>query len=99
MMNPNLGGSITNDDWISEEEVADPKELPSIPGFHVLIRPVTAKKKTKGGIIIPSKLQDDLSYLTTVGRVLKLEAYLMEMSLSFLMDLGVKKETMYAMVN
>jgi co-chaperonin GroES (HSP10) len=71
MMNPNLGGSITNDDWISEEEVADPKELPNIPGFHILIRPVTAKKKTKGGIIIPSKLQDDLSYLTTVGRVLK----------------------------
>jgi|TARA_B110000240_G_scaffold138308_1_gene153147 co-chaperonin GroES (HSP10) len=71
MMNPNMSNSITNDDWISEEEVADPKELPSLPGFHILIRPVTAKKKTKGGIIIPSKLQDDLSYLTTVGRVLK----------------------------
>ena len=71
MMNPNLGGSITNDDWISEEEVADPKELPNIPCFHILVRPVTAKKKTKGGIIIPNKLQDDLSYLTTVGRVLK----------------------------
>ena len=59
MMNPNLGGSITNDDWISEEEVADPKELPNIPGFHILVRPVTAKKKTKGGIIIPDSTKDD----------------------------------------
>ena len=71
MMNPNLGGSITNDEWISEEKIEDPKELPHVPGFHLLIRPVSAKKKSKGGIIIPDKLQDDLSYLTTVGRVIK----------------------------
>jgi co-chaperonin GroES (HSP10) len=71
MMHPNLGGSITNDAWISEEEMSDPKELPHVPGFHVLVRPVSAKKQTKGGIIIPDKLQSDISYLTTVGRVLK----------------------------
>ena len=71
MMNPQLGKAITNDAWITENDVADPSELPHIPGFHLLIRPVSVKEKSKGGIIIPDKLKDDIAYLTTVGRVLK----------------------------
>jgi len=71
MQHPNLGKGITNDSWITDNNTSDPKELPHIPGFHLLIRPVSAKEKSKGGIIIPDKLKDDIAYLTTVGRVIK----------------------------
>ena len=65
-----MGNSIKNDLWITdEEEVADPDVLPELPGYHVLIRPVSVKSKTKGGIFIPDSTRDDMSYLTTVGRV------------------------------
>jgi len=65
-----MGNSIKNDLWITdEEEVKDPDVLPELPGYHVLVRPVSVKSKTKGGIFIPDSTRDDMSYLTTVGRV------------------------------
>ena len=72
MQQPALSKAIKNDQWISgeEEEVKDPSPLPTIPGFHVLIRPVSIKSKTKGGIILPDSTVDDMAYLTTVGKVL-----------------------------
>ena len=72
MQQPALSKAIKNDQWISgkEEEVKDPSPLPTIPGFHVLIRPVSIKEKTKGGIILPDSSVDDMAYLTTVGKVL-----------------------------
>ena len=39
--------------------------------FHVLVRPVSVKEKTKGGIIIPNSTKEDMSYLTTIGKVIK----------------------------
>ena len=70
MQQAHMGNSIKNDLWITdEEEVADPDVLPELPGYHVLIRPVSVKSKTKGGIFIPDSTRDDMSYLTTVGRV------------------------------
>jgi len=60
-----------NDEWITNKDQKDPEVLPSLPGYHVLIRPVTIREKTKGGILLPSKFKDDAKYLTTVGRVLK----------------------------
>ena len=71
MINPNLAGAITNDSWVTEGEHPDPEDLPEIPGYHVLVRPVSIKTKTNGGIILPEKARDDIAYLTTVGRVLK----------------------------
>ena len=67
-----LNKAIKNDQWISgdEEKVADPSPLPVIPGFNVLIRPVSIKSKTKGGILLPDSTVDDMTYLTTVGKVL-----------------------------
>ena len=67
-----LNRAIKNDQWISgdEQEVADPSPLPTIPGFNVLIRPVSIKSKTKGGIFLPDSTVDDMTYLTTVGKVL-----------------------------
>ena len=70
MQQAHMGNSIKNDLWITDEEEAkDPDVLPELPGYHVLIRPVSVKSKTKGGILIPDSTRDDMSYLTTVGRV------------------------------
>ena len=73
MREQHLGKAVKNDAWITDkEEVADPEVLPELPGYHVLIRPVSVKSKTKGGIIIPDSTKDDMSYLTTVGKVVAL---------------------------
>jgi len=71
MINPNLAGAIKNDSWVTEGEHPDPEILPELPGYHILVRPVSIKAKTKGGIILPEQARDDIAYLTTVGRVLK----------------------------
>nr|ASN63743.1 co-chaperonin GroES [uncultured virus] len=62
--------AMLNDQWISSEEVPDPQVLPRIPGYHILVRPVSVKKQTKGGILLPDSTVNDISYLTTVGKVL-----------------------------
>ena len=71
MINPNLAGAIKNDAWVTEGEHPDPEILPELPGYHILVRPVSIKAKTKGVIILPEQARDDIAYLTTVGRVLK----------------------------
>ena len=63
--------ALKNDEWITGEDVADPTPLPEIPGYHILVRPVSVKQTTKGGIILPDSTKSDMAYLTTVGRVLK----------------------------
>ena len=73
MQQVQLGNALKNDEWISDEiEVDDPDILPDLPGFHVLVRPVSVKSQTKGGIFIPDSTRDDMAYLTTVGRVIAL---------------------------
>ena len=66
-----MGKAVKNDQWISnEEDIPDPDVLPSLPGYNILIRPVSIKNVTKGGIFIPDSTRDDMAYLTTVGRVI-----------------------------
>ncbi len=73
MQQVEMGNAIKNDSWITDpEEIQDPEVLPDIPGFHVLVRPVSVKNQTKGGILIPDSTRDDMAYLTTVGKVLSL---------------------------
>tara|TARA_R100001244_G_scaffold2306_2_gene3783 strand:- start:2040 stop:2465 length:426 start_codon:yes stop_codon:yes gene_type:complete len=67
-----LGKSIKNDLWITDDDNKDPKVLPELPGYHILVRPISIKETTKGGILLPDSTREDISYLTTVGRVLKL---------------------------
>ena len=65
--------AIKNDQWISDEEdLPDPKKLPYLPGYNLLIRPVSVRGVTKGGLLLPDSTKDDMAYLTTVGRVLAL---------------------------
>ena len=73
MQQAHLGKTIKNDIWITDEEYSEtPDVLPELPGFHVLVRPVSVKEKTKGGILIPNSTKEDMSYLTTVGKVIKI---------------------------
>ena len=73
MQQVEMGNAIKNDSWITDpEETKDPETLPDIPGFHVLVRPVSVKSKTKGGILLPDSTREDMAYLTTVGKVLTL---------------------------
>ena len=67
-----LEKAIKNDQWISGEadDVNDPSPLPKMPGYTILIRPISVKTKTKGGILLPDSTRDDIAYLTTVGKVL-----------------------------
>ena len=69
---PTLEKAIMNDEWITKGEVPDPEVLLDIPGYHLLIRPLTIRQETKGGILLPDKFQEDMKFLTTVGRVVKL---------------------------
>ena len=70
MQQVHLGKGLKNDLWISDEiEAPDPNILPEIPGYHVLVRPVSVKSTTKSGIFIPDSTKEDMAYLTTVGRV------------------------------
>ena len=71
MQQTTLGGAIKNNNWITDEKVqADPEVLPELPGFHILVRPISIKTQTKGGILLPDSTKDDIAYLTTVGKVL-----------------------------
>ena len=72
MLHQALSKGLKNDEWIEDQEVADPDKLPNLTGFHILVRPVSVKTKTKGGIILPDSTKDDIAYLTTVGRVIAL---------------------------
>ena len=73
MQQAHLGKSIKNDMWITEDkDERTPDVLPELPGFHVLVRPVSIKEKTKGGILLPNSTKDDMSYLTTIGEVIKI---------------------------
>ena len=64
--------AIKNDMWVSNEDVPLPKVLPELPGFNILVRPVSIKSQTKGRIFIPDSTKDDMAYLTTVGEVVVL---------------------------
>ncbi len=63
--------AVKNDQWVSsEEDMPDPDVFPTLPGYNILIRPVSVKGITKGGILLPDSTKSDMAYLTTVGRVL-----------------------------
>tara|TARA_R100000005_G_C4911085_1_gene148730 strand:- start:223 stop:639 length:417 start_codon:yes stop_codon:yes gene_type:complete len=64
--------AVNNNEWIENEDKPDPEVLPHLPGYHILVRPVSVKSKTKGGLLLPDSVKDDVAYLTTVGKVLSI---------------------------
>jgi len=69
MQQVHVGKAIKNDVWITKNKQEDPDILPELPGYHVLVRPVSIKQETKGGILLPDSTREDMAYLTTVGKV------------------------------
>jgi co-chaperonin GroES (HSP10) len=69
MQQVHVGKAVKNDAWITKNEQEDPDILPELPGYHVLVRPVSIKQETKGGILLPDSTREDMAYLTTVGKV------------------------------
>lgn len=67
-----LDAAISNDQWITAEDVPDPSPLPRIPGVGILVRPVPVRRKSAGGILIPESVRAERDYLNTVGKVLAL---------------------------
>ena len=47
-----LGKAVKNSSWISDDNKIDPDILPELPGYHVLVRPISIKEKTKGKLKI-----------------------------------------------
>lgn len=56
--------------WVTPNNVPDPDPLPEVKGWNLLVRPLAPAEKSKGGILFTQTLQDDLMYLTNIGRVL-----------------------------
>jgi co-chaperonin GroES (HSP10) len=69
MQQVHVGKALKNDVWITKNKQEDPDILPELPGYHVLVRPVSIKQETKGGILLPDSTREDMAYLTTVGKV------------------------------
>ncbi len=65
-----MSKTIKPSDWITPDETPDPSPLPRVVGWSILIRPQSVVNKTKGGLVLPDVLMDDLSRAHTVGRVL-----------------------------
>jgi len=38
-----LGKAMQNSSWISDDDTLDPDILPELPGYHVLVRPISIK--------------------------------------------------------
>lgn len=77
---------VTFTGTLSEDSTPMDQKDPDITGFNItghqlLIRPVHVEGKTKGGIILAQKTQDDIAYLTNIGKVLAMgpRAYVQEM--------------------
>lgn len=63
-----------DESWISDEELPDPKPLPKMMTYHVLVRPmhISGDYKTKSGVTIymSDKTKQDINYLVNVGKIL-----------------------------
>lgn len=64
---------LENNKWItSEEDFPTPTVLPRVPLWHILVRPVSVKRVTQGGIVLPDDYIDELGYLQNVARIVKI---------------------------
>ena len=53
------------------KEISDMKKLPKPTGWRLLIMPHTGIRKTKGGVHLTDKAQEEIQLTTNVGLVLK----------------------------
>ena len=84
--------NMDNSNWITEDEVRDPDPLPEVLGWRILVRPVSPRPKTKGGIVLPDIIRSDMSLLNTVGRVLSVGPLAFDAEGMHLLGLDGKKK-------
>ena len=56
-------------EWATDATEPDPTGIEPL-GWRLLVRPITTKEKTKGGILLPASALDTKDLTQTVGRVL-----------------------------
>lgn len=63
--------ALTNDQWITGDDIKDPDLTRlRLRGLSVLVRPTGIRPKSKGGILLPDQYKESMAYLNTCGRVL-----------------------------
>ena len=55
---------------MSNFDTPTPTKVPQPVGYRILIRPLPAAEKTKGGIILTDRNKEDQAYLNSVGQVI-----------------------------
>lgn len=77
-----------SEEWKADNSVPDPEYLPVMQGTACLFRPYKAPQKTKGGIFIPDKTQNDMSILTQVGRCVSMGPKALEKKDDLVFEVG-----------
>ncbi len=63
--------SVDESAEFTDNEIKDPDaEAIEVLRYHVLIRPVPIREKTKGGLFLSSGYKDTIDYVSSVGRIL-----------------------------
>lgn len=60
-----------NKQWMTDNDVPDPENLPEIATYMILVRPIKVEKKV-GSIELPDSFRDDIQFLTNVGRIVRM---------------------------
>jgi len=55
---------------MSNFDTPTPEKVPQPTGYRILVRPLPAVEKTKGGIILTDRNKEDQAYLNSVGQVI-----------------------------
>ena len=55
---------------MSNFDTPTPEKVPQPTGYRILVRPLPAVEKTKGGIILTDRNKEDQTYLNSVGQVI-----------------------------
>lgn len=56
-------------EWATDDSTPDPKDIEPL-GWRLIVRPLTVKEKTEGGIILIDSVLDTKDLTQTVGRVI-----------------------------
>lgn len=63
---------MDQDGWFNDSQMPLPKKVMKPWGYKILVMPVRPPTKSKGGILIPTTVQEVAGYLNYLGRVVAL---------------------------
>ena len=62
MQQVSMAKSIKNDMWISDEDKLNPDVLPDLPGYHILVRPVSI------GLLLALSFREEILIIRSQGK-------------------------------